>query len=137
MKVTTIPSTVPAEHPRCVAINDAIEMSVELTHAKAVALNRAYDEFWKGTLQDVVDFFNLLGVAQVTASGVEHNAEALRTNASLNAAVSNRPDLAAKYTTRAIDVARYLVEPEGMTVPGAALRLTAAGVFEVIPPQEP
>ena len=140
MKLTTILEPIPSEDPRCIEINKDALAVAEAAHAAVVALNRMHAAFWRGTLEEVVAWLNKLGLDQVIAKGVEHNAEATLLNQSFEnayaAALDVDPAIAERLTQRAIDVPRYWIEgaaiPEGQS---ASIRIVN-GAFEVIPPPE-
>ena len=139
MKLSTIPTQVPAEHPRCLAITANNTEVLELIYAAVQRFNSgSYDPFWAGTVDEVVVFFNELGADQVRDAFIEHAAQVARFNLSLAKFIGDDETLAARFTERAIAVPRYEVTGlfgEETESPTALIRVVA-GVFEVIPPPE-
>lgn len=132
MKLSTRPPETPPEHPDATAINAALDAHAETLHASAVSLNHAYETFWGGSIQTVCDRFNAFGLALVIEAGTAHNAQAGRVNDALDAALVAKPELAARLSTRAIAVPRYLIQWSSEPVEGARIRLLN-GVFEELP----
>jgi hypothetical protein len=138
MKLSTIPAEIPAEDPVVAAINDHNAEFAEFAYAAIKALNKSYQTFWSGTTQQIVDRFNALGLAQVVASGENHNPTANEINAVMDRAVANRADLAARFPDRATIVPALVIDwgiplPEGVS---PVIRLVN-GVFEVVPQPDP
>ncbi len=140
MRLSTIPATVPAEHPRCAAITANNAEVLELIYAAVQRFNAgSYDPFWAGTVEEVVSFFNELGVEQVRAAFIEHADQVARFNLSLEKFIGDDETLAARFAERAIAVPRYEVTGlfgEPPTSPTALIRVVD-GVFEVITQPEP
>lgn len=136
MKLSTIPTSVPAEHPRCVAITkNNVEVLERLSSAVQLFNTGSYGPFWEGTVEEVVEFFNDLGADQVRTAFLEHAAQVARFNLSLEKFIGDDEVLATRFPERSIAAPRYEVTGlfgEPPTSPTALIRVVD-GVFEVVP----
>jgi hypothetical protein len=149
MKLTTLPQGLPDEDPVVAEINRHNDAFAEFTYAGIKSLNKSFWAFWRGTVEEVVERLNKLGVVQVIQAGQDHNPSANVVNELIARALDGRPaDFVARFPDRAITAPAMVIDwgmplPEGVT---AAIRLVdhmfvegqlVGGVFEVVPEPEP